>query len=82
MKTKDLIATKKLLLKLIVAVNERVFRPDGLGHISFEGFEVNVFNDISFDEVICDICNADIVQPEQPESTPFTSFTKVLHWEQ
>jgi len=33
-------------------------RPDGKGHIAVNG------NDISFDEVLCDVCNKVIVQPE------------------
>lgn len=34
-------------------------RPDGLGHIYFNGEHV-----IGFKEVICDRCNAEITQPE------------------
>lgn len=34
-------------------------RPDGLGHIRFNGELI-----ASFEEVICDCCNANIVQPE------------------
>ena len=34
-------------------------RPDGLGHIYFNGEHI-----AAFEEVICDCCNADIVQPE------------------
>lgn len=35
------------------------FRPDGRGHIIIEG------DDISFDEVVCDLCNDLIAQPEE-----------------
>lgn len=38
-------------------------RPDGMGHIYFDGEEI-----AAFDEVICDLCNKDIVQPaDKPE---------------
>ena len=38
------------------------YRPDGLGHIVLDfGDEVT---DIPFTEVICDICNAEITQPD------------------
>ena len=41
----------------------KVYRPDGLGHIVIDDFE-GKSTDISFSEVVCDICNAEIIQPE------------------
>jgi len=42
-------------------VNEFVkeFRPDGKGHIKFEDG-----TDIAFDEIVCDLCNAELTQPK------------------
>ena len=41
----------------------RATRPDGLGHIYFNGEHI-----AAFEEVICDACNANLVQPEdKPE---------------
>ena len=37
----------------------RATRPDGLGHIYFNGEHI-----CAFEEVVCDSCNAQITQPE------------------
>lgn len=37
----------------------RATRPDGLGHIYFNGEHI-----AAFEEVVCDSCNAEIIQPE------------------
>jgi hypothetical protein len=46
---------------LTVSEFRKYYRKDknGKGHISFDGA-----NDILFDEIVCDICNAEILQPE------------------
>lgn len=40
-------------------------RPDGLGHIYFNEEHI-----AAFEEVICDCCNAEIVQPEDRPDEP------------
>jgi hypothetical protein len=40
------------------------FRPDGLGHIRMEDDEGEEVFDIPFEEIVCDICNCEMVQPE------------------
>lgn len=47
------------VIKYTVEEFIRATRPDGLGHIYFNGEHI-----AEFEEVICDCCNADIVQPE------------------
>ena len=43
----------------------RAFRPDGLGHIRMEDDDGTELFDVAFDEIICDICNCQMVQPEE-----------------
>ena len=45
--------------KYTVAEFIRATRPDGKGHIYLDGDEI-----AEFEEVICDCCNAEIIQPE------------------
>ena len=42
----------------------RAFRPDGFGHIGMQDGEGKGVFDIPFEEIICDVCNGEIVQPE------------------
>ena len=42
----------------------RAFRPDGLGHIRMEDGDGEEVFDITFEEIVCDLCNCEIVQPE------------------
>ena len=42
----------------------RAFRPDGLGHIRMEDGEGNEQFDVAFNEIVCDICNCEIIRPE------------------
>ena len=42
----------------------RAFRPDGLGHIRMEDGEGEEVFDSTFEEIVCDLCNCEIVQPE------------------
>ncbi len=42
----------------------RAFRPDGLGHIRMEDGEGEEVFDVTFEEIVCDICNCEMVQPE------------------
>ena len=42
----------------------RAFRPDGLGHIRMKDGEGEELFDVTFEEIVCDICNCEMVQPE------------------
>lgn len=43
-------------------------RPDGLGHIIISDMNIDEPpTDITFDGVVCDFCNAEIVQTADPE---------------
>lgn len=52
----------------------RSFRPDGLGHIIIEDFE-GIASGIAFEEVVCDLCNVEIVQPEEKPFKPVIFLT-------
>ena len=53
------------VIKYTVAEFIKATRPDGLGHIYFNEEHI-----AAFEEVICDCCNADIVQPEDMPEAP------------
>jgi len=42
----------------------RAFRPDGKGHITIEDGAGSEVSDVSFDEIVCDLCNAELIQPK------------------
>lgn len=70
------------------------FRPDGLGHIGFQtlnekGEPEDIWEE-TFDEVLCDKCNADITQPinedgkiDEDKKTIFldTDFDTIMCWD-
>jgi hypothetical protein len=53
----------------------RAFRPDGLGHIRMEDGEGKEVFDVTFEEIVCDRCNCELVQPEDE---PFKKVVFVL----
>ena len=66
-------ATKAKAVGYTVAEFIAAFRPDGMGHIVVEcDGEVT---DIAFDEILCDLCNRQISQPEED---PFRRVVFVL----
>ena len=56
--------TQSQFMAFSVAEFIGAFRPDGLGHIRMEDEEGEEVFDIPFEEVVCDICNCEMVQPE------------------
>ena len=61
---REVIKTEEVT-KYTVAEFIKATRPDGLGHIYFNEEHI-----ATFEEVICDSCNADIVQPEDNPDEP------------
>ena len=53
----------------------RAFRPDGLGHIRMEDGEGKEVFNVTFEEIVCDLCNCELVQPEDE---PFKKVVFVL----
>jgi len=56
--------TQRQIMAFSVEEFIRAFRPDGLGHIRMEDGEGDEVFDITFEEIVCDLCNCEMVQPE------------------
>ena len=53
----------------------RATRPDGKGHIYLDGKEI-----AAFEEVLCDLCNAEIIQPEDNPDEPVVFCLPGVAW--
>ena len=67
--------TQSQVMAFTVEEFVRAFRPDGLGHIRIEDGEGGEVSDITFEEIVCDLCNCEVVQPEDD---PFKKVVFVL----